>query len=94
MPTCKLLGAKHLRARRAPKSLILRDLCALFFYSTSLFETILVEQVIEIFEGRAKIFYNVFNQFKLFSCSRLCVVEFDCVCYFLEVFFCHGVFVG
>jgi hypothetical protein len=67
---------------------------ALFFYAASLAEAVSVKQVIEILKGRAKILNNVFNQFKLFSCRGLRVIEFDCVRYLLEVFFCHGVFVG
>jgi hypothetical protein len=92
VPSCKALRRKDLRARRAPKSLILRGLRALFFYSAGLFETILVEQVVEIFEGRAEIVHNVFNQFKLLGCSSLRVLKIDALCNFGKVFFCHGVF--
>ena len=94
MPTFlrKLFSANHLRARGAPKSLRLKGLRALFFYAASLTEAVSVKQVIEIFEGGAKIFNNVFDQPKLFSCRGLRIIEFDCICYLLEVFFCHGVF--
>jgi hypothetical protein len=88
---CKALNANHLRARGAPKSLILKGLRALF-YSTSLLETILVEQVIEILKCLAKIVNNVFNQFKFFGCSGLPILKTDALCDFGEVFFCHNVF--
>jgi hypothetical protein len=90
--SCKALNRNHLRASQAPKSLRLKGLRALFFYSAGLFETILVEQVIEILKGLAKIVNNVFNQFKFFGCSSLRVLKIDALCNFSEVFFCHGVF--
>ena len=70
----KLFNANHLRARGAPKSLRLKGLRALFFYAASLTEAVSVKQVIEILKGGAKIFNNVFDQLKLFSCRGLRVI--------------------
>jgi hypothetical protein len=63
------------------------------FYSTSLLETILVKQVIEILKCLAEVVHNVFNQFKFLGCSGLRVLKIDALCNFGEVFFCHGVLV-